>query len=328
MDRTPLTENELSGYLDRFRRETAQAWEELETRVKSVARSREEGEELARLSCRHLTDRLNGAIRRLQSAESGEIWNRVVLDAAGEFAAVVGLFRLHGSILQFAGSRGLPEPPIAIAVTLASAPAFAEALDSRDTIIAAATEAELSPDVASWLSAAGDARVYLFPIAARDKAAGVLCVKAETGIIDVSGLELLASMAAYSAEALRAAPAPEPAKLVLISPAEPAGTASRPSWSKLPKSEQEIHLRAQRFARTKLSELLLHKMEQVRTGRTSQNLYGALKEEIETAREDFREQFVAACPSMVDYLHLELVRTLAKDDESALGADYPGPLSH
>jgi len=29
---------------------------------------------------------------------------------------------------------------------------------------------------------------------------------------------------------------------------------------------------------------------------------------------------------MVDYLHLELLRTLANDDSDLLGKDYPGPL--
>jgi hypothetical protein len=31
-------------------------------------------------------------------------------------------------------------------------------------------------------------------------------------------------------------------------------------------------------------------------------------------------------PSMVDYLHLELVATLAHGDELLLGADYPGQM--
>jgi hypothetical protein len=29
---------------------------------------------------------------------------------------------------------------------------------------------------------------------------------------------------------------------------------------------------------------------------------------------------------MVDYFHIEAVRTLANDDESLLGPEYPGPL--
>ena len=30
--------------------------------------------------------------------------------------------------------------------------------------------------------------------------------------------------------------------------------------------------------------------------------------------------------SMVDYFHLDIVRTLANDDADLLGTDYPGPM--
>ena len=62
------------------------------------------------------------------------------------------------------------------------------------------------------------------------------------------------------------------------------------------------------------AEMLLHKARQVRDGRETNNLYGALKEEIEAGREAFRREFIETCPSMVDYFHLELQRTLAKDN--------------
>jgi hypothetical protein len=32
-------------------------------------------------------------------------------------------------------------------------------------------------------------------------------------------------------------------------------------------------------------------------------------------------------PTIVDYLHLELVGTLAESDETRLGADYPGQMA-
>ena len=115
-----------------------------------------------------------------------------------------------------------------------------------------------------------------------------------------------------------------PADLVRIAGATT--PAASPAWTELPKSEQEQHLRAQRFARTRVAELLLHKARHVRDGRGTHNLYGVLKEEIEAGREAFRKEFVETCPSMVDYFHLELQRTLAKDDARALGPDYPGPL--
>ena len=35
---------------------------------------------------------------------------------------------------------------------------------------------------------------------------------------------------------------------------------------------------------------------------------------------------MTSSPTMVDYLHLELVRSLANDDAILLGPNYPGPL--
>jgi len=64
----------------------------------------------------------------------------------------------------------------------------------------------------------------------------------------------------------------------------------------------------------------------VKNGRTTHDLYTSLKEEIDAAREVFRREFLNASDSMVDYLHLDLVRTLANDDAEVLGKDYPGPM--
>ena len=53
----------------------------------------------------------------------------------------------------------------------------------------------------------------------------------------------------------------------------------------------------------------------------------ALRGRIDVARETFQKTFFAAAPTMVDYLHLELVRTLANDDPELLGKEYPGPMA-
>jgi hypothetical protein len=110
-------------------------------------------------------------------------------------------------------------------------------------------------------------------------------------------------------------------ELLQIAPARPALT-----WESLPPAEQQIHLRAQRFARVQVADIRLHDGDTVQRGRARKNLYGTLRERIDRAREAFRKEFFANCPSMVDYLHLELVRTLANDDADALGKEYPGPL--
>ena len=133
------------------------------------------------------------------------------------------------------------------------------------------------------------------------------------------GPELLAGIAAGVWE--RRAPAPAPG-LVTIGNAQPAA----PSWSQLVPEEQERHLRAQRFARVQVAEWQLYKSEAVRQGRTQGTIYSVLKEEIDRARQQYREQFIDTGGTMVDYLHLELIRKLTNEKEDLLGADYPGPL--
>ena len=75
-----------------------------------------------------------------------------------------------------------------------------------------------------------------------------------------------------------------------------------------------------------MAEIRLYQSEKVIKGRTAHDLYTSVKAEIDSAREAFRREYLNASDSMVDYLHLELVRTLANDDVELLGRDYPGPM--
>jgi len=115
-----------------------------------------------------------------------------------------------------------------------------------------------------------------------------------------------------------------PAHLALVSPAQPRASAA--DWESLPSEEQQLHLRAQRFARVHVAEMRLYEADAVKAGRARRELYDVLRNPIDAARAAFREQFFARCPSMVDYLHLELMRTLANDEPDLFGKDYPGPL--
>ena len=60
-------------------------------------------------------------------------------------------------------------------------------------------------------------------------------------------------------------------------------------------------MRAQRFARTRVAEMLLHKVRQVHAGRESNSLYAMLKEEIEEISETVliipdEAEATTACP--------------------------------
>jgi hypothetical protein len=114
--------------------------------------------------------------------------------------------------------------------------------------------------------------------------------------------------------------------LVAIQGVEPRET-PLPSWADLPPAEQELHLRAQRFARVQVAEIRLYQSQAVKQGRAERAVYHALKADLDRGREAYRQQFLTDCPSMVDYFHVEVVRTLANDDASLLGPDYPGPLA-
>ena len=85
------------------------------------------------------------------------------------------------------------------------------------------------------------------------------------------------------------------------------------------------HSRALRFARVKVAEILLYQASQVRSGRAARDLYGTLGPHIDAARKAFRDRFLLPLDGVPDYLHQELVKTLAKDDAVLLGPSYPGP---
>jgi hypothetical protein len=71
----------------------------------------------------------------------------------------------------------------------------------------------------------------------------------------------------------------------------------------------------------------LYRGDEVQDGRAARKLYLALKSEMDRARDAFRRKFLSASPTMVDYLHLELVRSLAHDKATLLGREYPGPMA-
>jgi hypothetical protein len=87
------------------------------------------------------------------------------------------------------------------------------------------------------------------------------------------------------------------------------------------------HSSALRFARVRVAEMQLYQASQVNAGRATRDLYGTLAPSIDSARKAFRERFLIPLNGIPDYLHQELVKTLAKEDAVLLGPLYPGPLA-
>lgn len=93
-----------------------------------------------------------------------------------------------------------------------------------------------------------------------------------------------------------------------------------------PPAGEDRDPRAQRFARVRVAEIQLYHAAQMKSGRAARDVYGALKSQMDAARDAYREKFLTPVNGTADYLHAEFVRTLANDDAALLGPEYPGPL--
>lgn len=262
---------------------------------------------------REYAEQLNQAVRRLRIAADAEELLGTLEDAATQFAERVMLFRIEGGTARREDLQ----------IDLAAAPALAAAVQSREPQTSATTATEVSPILVESLAHDDAGRACIFPV---ETGKSVVALLYTWGAVQGPAVELLAQVAGF----LHPLPAPPPepetasAELISIAPASAPSPAS--AWDSLSVEEQKVHLRAQRFARVKVSEMRLYEADLVQTGRTRGDLYAALHKPIEAARESFHKTYFSQCPSMVDYLHLELVRTLANDNPDLLGNDYPGPL--
>jgi hypothetical protein len=309
-------------------------------------------------SRRALAEELNQAVRRLRQTKDADELYAVLLDATGPFCEQAAVFSIHEKQARAERMRrpaqvhavdGLASPNLpALAFPVSEAAAFTTVLDTRDPVVAMSTPSEVSRALVGLFGHKPDERVYLFPLEAGGTVAGVFYAASRVQaplvemLTEVAGLRLqaLTQVPAVVAVAAGAVPASvQPAQLVTISnhvsaTPEPAPVTTSENhqprqhkeWWDLSRQEQQLHLAAQRFARVLVAEMRLATAEQFRAGRAAGNIYGALKQPIEEARQKFREKHMNVSPTMVDYLHLEMVRSLADDDPNNLGPEYPGPL--
>ncbi len=245
-----------------------------------------------REQARHeMADQLNQAVRRLRQSASLDELSATLADAAGAFAAGTILFRVNGGVAKSEK----------IEIPLASAAALRGAIDTRDPVIAAATAGELSAALLELVGQTADGRVFIFPVVVRDGVPALLCT---WDGVQGSSVELLTQVAAAVWNIVAAPPV---ADLIKIAPAVPAVSAPvapapvrKPApasnWDLIPAAEQQVHLRAQRFARVQVAEMRLFETDAVYLGRERHTLYDALRNLIDPAREAFQKQFFATCP--------------------------------
>ncbi len=86
--------------------------------------------------------------------------------------------------------------------------------------------------------------------------------------------------------------------------------------------DQDVHRKAQRFARLLVDEVKLYNQAKVAEGRKNKDLYDRLKEAIEKSRATYQKRYGNTVAASGNYFQNEIVRSLAEDDLSIMGANF------
>jgi hypothetical protein len=118
-----------------------------------------------------------------------------------------------------------------------------------------------------------------------------------------------------------AAPPPDP--LPITQPEAAAVAAEAPSPASYVSAEdQEVQRKAQRFARLLVDEIKLYNQARVAEGRKNKDLYDRLKEAIEKSRTTYQKRYGNTVAASANYFQDEVIRSLAEDDISIMGANF------
>jgi hypothetical protein len=128
--------------------------------------------------------------------------------------------------------------------------------------------------------------------------------------------EVPAAVAEAEPAAAELLPIAQPEAVVAVEPAPPAAPAISPE-------EQEVHRKAQRFARLLVDEIKLYNQARVSEGRKNKDLYDRLKEAIEKSRATYQKRYGNTVAGSAKYFQDEVIRSLAEDDISIMGANFP-----
>ncbi len=294
---------------------------------------------------------LRGAIASLHEATTQTEILRALLDGSGAFCERSGLLVVRGHSAQGWQARGFADEQAFRSVVIDCERGLANrALSSQSA--AAGTISDLDSSFAERFGAPHDGNVVLVPLIIKSKVAALVYADAGgQGTLDSDAIELLVESAAtwLELQTLRRAaglqegnhraqetqaevqppsqtsPAPVPAAVDPAAVHASVGTngslgIGTQARTPVAASEDEMHTKARRFAKLLVDEIKLYNQAKVTEGRRSRDLYDRLKEDIEKSRATYQRRYGHV--NDVDYFGQELVRVLADNDATLLGASY------
>jgi hypothetical protein len=291
-------------------------------RAEIVRRAVEVAESLAPAPGSSPSDLLNAATASIQESTSQAEILRHLLEGEARFAGRVALFVVKGAMLSGWQGIGFEDNDVIKNISLnAAAGLVGKALQGRS--MAAGATNELDSGFISQVKAPAENRCLLLPLVVKDKVAAVIYADgglAPGGALDASALQTLTRFAAIWLEvaALRKAggavaeESPQPATVPGV-----AAAAAAPA-----NDEDELHKKAKRFAKLLVEEIKLYNQSKVDEGRHHKDLYDRLKIDIEKSRATYDKRYAESAVASADYFTQELVRILADNDISLMGAGF------
>jgi len=267
------------------------------------------------------TDLLNAAAASIQESTSQAEILRHLLEGEARFAGRVALFVVKGTSVNGWQGIGFEDNDAVKNVSLnASSGLIGKAVQGR--AMAAGATNEFDSGFISTVKAPAENHCLVLPLVVKEKVAAVIYADGglAPGAVDASGLQSLARFAALWLElaAVRKAGGPGAEETPQPVTAAAAGAAGATITD-----EDELHKKAKRFAKLLVEEIRLYNQSKVDEGRQRKDLYDRLKIDIEKSRATYEKRYAESAVASADYFNQELVRILADNDVSLMGAGFP-----
>jgi hypothetical protein len=291
-------------------------------RAEIVRRAVEVVESLAPAPGSSPADLLNAASASIQESASQAEILRHLLEGEARFAGRVALFVVKGGTANGWQGIGFDDNDAIKNISLnTSAGLIGKAIQGR--VPASGATNEFDSGFISQVKAPAENHCLVLPLVVKDKVAAAIYADAGTapgGTLDASGLQVLVRFAAVWLElaALRKAGGAAGEEAAAPGPvAVSSGAAAAPGTE-----EEELHKKARRFAKLLVEEIKLYNQSKVDEGRRQKDLYDRLKIDIEKSRATYDKRYAESAVASADYFNQELVRILAENDVSLMGAGF------
>ena len=297
-------------------------------RSEIVRRAVEVVESLAPAPGASPSDLLNAAAAAIHESGSQADILRHLLEGEARFAGRVALFVVKGNAISGWQGIGFEDNETIKTFSIQTGSGLAgKAIQAKNA--AAGSAQEFDAGFVKSMRGPADGQCLVLPLVVKDKVAAMIYADAGTvpgGTLDSSGLQALTRFAAIWLELAALRKAGGPAASEEAAQPQPAAAMAASAPASVPAAtgseEDELHKKARRFAKLLVEEIKLYNQPRVEEGRQHKDLYERLKVDIEKSRSTYDKRYAESAVASADYFTQELIRILADNDASLMGASF------